>query len=195
MGAIKTPAPVLLIIAAFSPSEETLALGKERAEKAFGPVWRESPVWRFDEFTHYYDQQMGPALLKRFWAFDQLIDPGRLAAIKVETNRWEGEIAEQLSAIVSSEGEESAAPAPPRPLNLDPGYIDLGKLILASTKDHAHRIYLSEGIFAETTLMYTRKEWRTLPWTYADYQSAGYQAFFTECREHLHDRRKLKMEN
>ena len=78
----------------------------------------------------------------------------------------------------------------PRPLNLDPGYIDLGKLILASTKDHLHRIYLKEGIFAETTLYYSQKAWQKLPWTYPDYQSAGYQAFLTECRDHLRQLRR-----
>lgn len=122
---------------------------------------------------------MGAVLFKRFWAFERLIDPGELAVIKRTTNRWEGEIAEQIRG---EKGESVSS----RPLNLDPGYIDLGKLILASTKDHAHRIYLSNGIFAETTLMYTQKQWRPLPWTYADYQSEGYQKFFTECREHLH---------
>jgi len=61
---------------------------------------------------------------------------------------------------------------------------------LASTKDHAHRIYLSDGIFAETTLMYTQKQWKPLPWTYPDYQSADYQQFLTQCRDSLYCKRK-----
>ncbi len=123
---------------------------------------------------------MGPALPKRFWVFENLIDPARLATIKRATNDWEAEIGARLQAEGRSDG--------PRPLNLDPGYIDLGKLILASTKDHAHRIYLRDGIFAETTLMYTQKSWRALPWSYSDYQDAKNQTFFTECREYLRER-------
>ncbi|MDR3182709.1 MAG: DUF4416 family protein [Planctomycetaceae bacterium] len=56
---------------------------------------------------------------------------------------------------------------------------------MASTKDHAHRIYLSQGIFAETTLIYTQKHWQALPWSYPDYQSGNCQTFLTQCRELL----------
>lgn len=192
MGEIRRPNPVLLIIAAFAAKEESLVWGRKRAEAEFGPIWRESPTFFFNEFTHYYDREMGPVLPKRFWAFENLIDMGRLAEIKVRTNGWEEERARDPAArmTVSAEAADSSATSFRRPLNLDPGYIDLGKLILASTKDHRHRIYLRDGIFAETTLYFTQKEWRTLPWTYPDYQSEGYQRFFSECRDHLHELRR-----
>jgi len=180
MGEIRNHPSVLLLIAAFSPSEEVLAAGRRKVSGELGPICLESRTFRFDEFTHYYDQEMGNILYKRFWVFERLIDPGRLAEIKTETNRWETEIADTVRDICFT----------PRPLNLDPGYIDLGKLILASTKDHCHRIYLRNGIFAETTLIYTKKQWQNLPWTYPDYQSAEYKAFFCECRDYLHARRR-----
>ncbi len=180
MGAIKTYKPVLLLIAAFGVSEESLQLGRERAEQTFGPIAKESATYRFDDFTHYYEREMGEALPKRFWVFERLVDPGALASIKILTNQWENEIGAQLM----SSGKVST----PRPLNLDPGYIELGKLILASTKDHAHRIYLRDGIYAETTLMYTQKNWKALPWSYADYQDPKNQEFFTECRKYLRSR-------
>ena len=75
--------------------------------------------------------------------------------------------------------------AEPRPLNLDPGYITPAKLVLASTKDHAHRIYLRDGIFAEVTLVYRQRKWQPLEWTYPDYRRDDYQRFFTQCREWL----------
>jgi hypothetical protein len=75
-----------------------------------------------------------------------------------------------------------------RPLNLDPGYITLAKLVLASTKDHAHRIYLSQGIYAEITLNYRAGSWQPLPWTYPDYRRSDFQEFFTNCREYLKGR-------
>ena len=178
MGDIRKPASVLLIIAAFASDEDSLAWGKARAESEFGPIWSESPTFYFNEFTDYYQNEMGPVLPKRIWAFERRIGMDDLAPIKVKTNAWEAQRAAECPGGV------------PRPLNLDPGYIDLGKLILASTKDHLHRIYLKEGIFAETTLYYSQKAWQKLPWTYPDYQSAGYQAFLTECRDHLRQLRR-----
>ncbi|MBQ9813532.1 MAG: DUF4416 family protein [Thermoguttaceae bacterium] len=180
MGEIRKVKPVLLLIAAFGVDEEALALGKARVEREFGPIAMESPTYRFDDFTRYYDKEMGAALPKRFWIFERLADPGDLAAIKIKTNAWEEEIGAKLYA-------EGKVPTP-RPLNLDPGYIELGKLILASTKDHAHRIYLRDGIFAETTLMYAQKQWKALPWSYADYQDPKNQEFFSECRIYLKKR-------
>jgi hypothetical protein len=73
----------------------------------------------------------------------------------------------------------------PRPLNLDPGYLGLGKLVLASTKDHAHRLYLSRGIYAEVTLNYQDRGWRHHDWTFPDYRRADYQQFFSQCRDYL----------
>ena len=168
--------PVLFFIAAFAPDEQPLCWARQQAEGRFGPVALESETFRFDEFTRYYSPEMGPVLYKRFWAFEQCIDPSELTAAKRLTNDWELK-SPTIAGIA-------------RPLNLDPGYIELGKLVLASTKDFAHRIYLSQGIYAEITLIYTKKRWTALPWTYADYQSDGYHAFFTQCREYLAQKRK-----
>ncbi len=181
MGEIHVKQPVLLILPAFAAEEAVLLWAKSRATELFGPVALESDTFRFDRFTDYYAPSMGAELLKQIWAFEVPIDPERLAAIKVATNRLEEEYAEihASSEIV-------------RPLNLDPGYVDLGKLVLASTKDHAHRIYLQQGIFAELTLIYTKKHWQPLPWTYPDYQSKEYHEFFDRCRTVLMTNYKLK---
>lgn len=184
MGIIKQPRPVLLLIAAFSSSEEILQAGKQQMIQDFGPIWQESPTFRFDEFTLYYEKEMGKILFKRFWAFETLINPGTLPTIKRRTNQREAEIAELFKTDDSI----------PRPLNLDPGYIDLGKLILASTKDHSHRIYLNDGIFAETTLIFTKKHWQTLAWTYPDYQSNDYHHFFDKCRNYLYQKYQMTSE-
>jgi hypothetical protein len=116
---------------------------------------------------------MGEGLKKQFFAFERLIDPGALAGIKRQTNEWEAEYA------------ALARHPEPRPLNLDPGYITAAKLVLASTKDHAHRIYLCDGIFAEVTLSYRAGQWQPLEWSYPDYRRDDYQSFFTRCRELL----------
>jgi hypothetical protein len=170
MGTIHSPKPVLLFMAVFSSDSTAFDWVRKRAEAQWGPLARESEPFAVEAFTDYYAATMGETLPKRLWTFENLISPDMLPKIKCLTNDWETEFK-----------SVSICPAE-RPLNIDPGYIDLGKLILASTKDHAHRIYLSDGIFAETTLMYTQKQWKSLPWTYPVYQSEGYKEFLTKCR-------------
>ena len=177
MGSIRYPKPVLLFMAVFSSNASAFEWVRKRAESQWGTLALESEEFPFETFTDYYAATMGVTLPKRLWAFEKLITPDALPKIKCLTNDWE----EEFKAFADGSVE--------RPLNIDPGYIDLGKLILASTKDHAHRIYMSDGIFAETTLMYTQKQWKPLPWTYPDYQSAGYQKFLTQCRVYLQSRR------
>ena len=140
----------------------------------------ESPSFSFEE-THYYEPTMGSELKKKFFAFARLAAPAELTDWKLATNAWEEEYRETA-------GHDEA-----RPLNLDPGYLTLGKLVLASTKDFAHRIYLGRGIFAEITLFYKKGSWQHHAWTFADYRRADYQEFFSQCRKHLH--RALRGEN
>jgi hypothetical protein len=172
MGAIQSPELALLILAASSRHDAALEWSRQRAAGNFGPIACASPAFDFTE-TDYYTAAMGPNLKKQFFAFDQPIDPGRLAAIKRQTNQWE----EEYAAL----GQHPE----PRSLNLDPGYITPAKLVLASTKDHAHRIYLVEGIYAEVTLSYRNGRWQPHEWTYPDYRRDDYQRFFTQCRRHL----------
>lgn len=163
-------------MAVFSRHDSMLDWAKERAVDAFGDIALESEPFFVDTFTSYYSASMGTQLSKKIWAFEKLIDPGSLAEIKIRTNRWEEEAAAQ-----NNFDEE-------RPLNLDPGYLELGKLVLASTKDHGHRIYLQQGIFAEVTLLFTQKHWEPLPWSYADYQSEIVRQFLDKCRQFLQNK-------
>jgi len=181
MGDISAPQPVLFLLAAFSRYAESLDWARDRATALFGPLALESPRFEFRE-TEYYTPSMGPELLKTFWTFEQLIDPAMLSDIKRQTNAWEAEYA-------ANAGHDE-----PRPLNLDPGYIGLGKLVLASTKDHAHRIYLGQGIYAEVTLYYKDGRWQQREWTFADYRREDYQAFFEECRRGLQRRLRADRE-
>lgn len=175
MGQATKPQPVLMLAAAFSRYAEALDWARRRAEAAWGPVALESPPLAFRE-TNYYTPSMGPDLTKRFWAFERLADPEGLADWKLLSNAWE----EEYAAL----GRHPE----PRPLNVDPGYLALGKLVLASTKDFAHRIYLRQGIFAEVTLFYREHAWRHHDCTFPDYRRADYHAFLSECRRYLHTR-------
>jgi hypothetical protein len=175
MGEISQPDPVLLVLAAFSRHDDALDWARDKATAAWGPIALASDRFAFDE-TNYYQPTMGSDLKKCFWAFERLADPAALADVKLQTNAWEL----QYAGLGRCPEE--------RPLNLDPGYLTLAKLVLASTKDHAHRLYLSRGIYAEVTLTYKDRRWQSHPWTFPDYQRSDYQAYFTECRDLLHAR-------
>jgi len=169
------PTLALLLLAAFSRHRAALDWARRRAVETWGPVALESPAFDFDQ-TDYYEPTMGPGLRKVFFSFERPFDPGDLAEVKLATNCWE-----QQYAAAADHQER-------RPLNLDPGYLALGKLVLASAKDYAHRVYLSGGIYAEITLFYRHGRWQPHEWTFADYRRADYQQFFTRCRELLHRR-------
>jgi len=143
---------------------------KELSE--FGAPEIVSPVIPFD-FTDYYARSMGSPLSRRFYLYPLPFDRAKLAEIKLRTNALERFAAESLDLGVD------------RPLNLDPGYLSPSKLVLASTKDHAHRIYLRDGIFAEITLHYHDKSYRPWPWTFPDYASERYIEFFNDARKRL----------
>lgn len=176
MGAINDPSPVLLLVGAFSAYEEALDWAWGQLERCYGPIARQSPRLHFSE-TDYYERTMGPGLLKQFFTFERLVAPDALAAIKHQTNTLE--LAYQ----------ELGRHPVPRPLNLDPGYLDEGKVVLASTKDHAHRVYLGVGIYGEVTLRYEGGRFLPWPWTYPDYRRGDYRGFFADARA---DYRRLK---
>jgi hypothetical protein len=175
MGQPHPHPPAVLLLAAFSRYEAALEWARARAAEAWGAIALESPVFDFSQ-TDYYQATMGPGLRKVFFALERAFDPAELADVKLATNAWEEEY-RQVAGVPE-----------PRPLNLDPGYLTLAKLVLASTKDHSHRLYLRDGICAEVTLYYSAHCWQSREWTYADYRRADFQAYFTQCREWLHER-------
>jgi hypothetical protein len=165
----------LLLTTAFSRYPEALDWARDRLTGAWGGVAAESPMFDFDS-TDYYQSTMGGGLRKIFFAFERLRDPAELVESKLQTNRWEDQYA------------AGAHHPEPRPLNLDPGYLTMSKLVLASTKDFAHRIYIDRGIYAEITLCYRQHGWQHHQFTFADYRREDYQEFFSRCRQYLHGR-------
>ena len=171
MGQSHPPRKVMPIVAAFSCFPEALDWARNWVETRLGELAHVSPIFDFEQ-TDYYQLSMGPKLKKIFFAPRPLIDPAHLPRLKLDANAAEEEFRHQGIFPVS------------RPLNLDPGYLTEGKFVLASTKDHAHRLYIGEGVFAEITLGYQRRGWCLMPWTYPDYREPAYHAFLSECRDH-----------
>ncbi|NOZ23041.1 MAG: DUF4416 family protein [Planctomycetes bacterium] len=163
------PKPVKCFCGMLAGDVSLFDVAAGRLAEQYGEIDAESETFDFD-FTDYYKEEMGPGLKKKFVSFRDLIDPIDLVEIKLATNDLESEIAGQAGGSVA------------RPINLDPGYLTLSKLVLATAKDYSHRLYLGRGIYAEVTLRYQGGRFVDWPWTYPDYKTPEYQAFFKRLR-------------
>lgn len=180
MWEIEAPKPVKLIVGILACDEHALKACHAPLTAAYGPADLVSPVYPFD-LTEYYVNEAGPSMVRQFLAFEHLVDPGRLAAIKHHTNQLEQELAKSLETPY------------PRPVNLDPGFIEPSKLVLASTKNFAHRIYIGDRMYAEVTMTYNRGKWETFPFTFPDFKSGRYNDFLSRVRETVvRQQRELK---
>jgi hypothetical protein len=153
-------------------SRELLDQASAAAAEQFGPIQLASDDMPFT-WTDYYADQMGAELHRRLIAFEGLRNPAGLADWKLATQ----EIEHRFAARPDVESY--------RPINLDPGYLTEAKLVLASLKNFAHRVYLRDGVFAEVTMLYRDGGWSSLPWTFPDYGSGQYDVFLTRVRDAL----------
>lgn len=168
MGAIRQFNPVKLFIGVLVSNRKLLPEVEQRLSAAYGAIDHRSGTIPFD-FTDYYEAEMGDIIDRAFFSFERLIEADQLPEIKRQTNRLEADLAPVLATVK-------------RPVNLDPGYLEHAKVVLASTKNFYHRIYLSGGIFAEVTMHFKNNIYQFFPWTYPDYQSKEYQEFFLRIR-------------
>ena len=173
MGALRQFAPVKLFIGVLVSNSKFIPQLEERLIGAFGAIDHQSGVIPFD-FTNYYEAEMGDIIDRVFFSFERLIEADQLPEIKRQTNQFEEELAPLL---------RTPSTTVKRPVNLDPGYIEQAKVILASTKNFYHRIYLGHGIFGEVTMHFRNNTYQFFPWTYPDYQSKDYQEFFLRMRQ------------
>jgi hypothetical protein len=157
---------VKLIMSLFSAEEDLLEKAILRVAEFFGPVDWQSPPLFFDR-TQYYVKEMGWPLHRRFITFEKLIRPEALVEIKRRTNSLEQEYLEQGK----------------RRINIDPGYIAMERLVLATGKNYIHRIYLAKGIYADLTLIFNKGTFKPLAWTYRDYADPEIIAVLNQLRE------------
>jgi hypothetical protein len=172
---MREPTYSLLVIACFSRHPQALDWVTQKLTPSYGPLALTSPDFTFHH-TKYYDATMGTGLIKRFLVFDPIVSAGCLPEVKRFTIALEKELADNGQYAES------------RPINLDPGLIQLGKFLLASTKDQAHRIYLADDIFAEVTLRFQAGAFEPWPWTYADYREEAVREFLNQARALLYEK-------
>ncbi|MBN1391443.1 MAG: DUF4416 family protein [Sedimentisphaerales bacterium] len=166
------PKPVKLIIGILAANDDALSQAVKTIESEFGTIDLKSQVWPFTQ-TDYYKDELGQNVLRQLVTIEKLIDPAHLADIKHKTNKIEKALAENLNLDL------------PRPVNLDPGIIEPSKLILASTKNFSHRIYIGNKIYAELTLSFIKGVWKSFDYTFPDYKENRYHDFLSKVRNRL----------
>jgi hypothetical protein len=179
MGKQREAEPAKLFMSLIAAEEGILQKGVEDLRMAFGEIDLISEVFPFD-FTDYYAQEMGKDLFRRFITFEPLMARPLLPEIKRRTNRLEGKY---------------ATPVGYRKVNIDPGYVCLEHVILATTKGYTHRPYLQDGIYADLTLIYRQKSFRPLEWTYPDYRRSEVIQLFNRIRIKYLEDLKRRREN
>ncbi|NOR15374.1 MAG: DUF4416 family protein [Candidatus Aminicenantes bacterium] len=160
--------PVKLICGVMVRDTALFSGALERLSQVFGRMDLTSSAFKFT-FSDYYHKQMGGAVERMFLSFSDLISPENLSSIKLQTN--------ELEEIVRREQGSDQ-----RVINLDPGILSASSLVMATTKDFAHRIPLQNGIYAHLELLFGKDMIRTLEWTYPDFKTGDYDEFFLEVR-------------
>jgi hypothetical protein len=163
------PQPVKLFCGVLFSDVLKKELAYERLEDLYGPIDYKSEIFAFD-LTSYYVPEMGKPISRQFISFYRLIDPVHLPEIKIKCNGLEKGLAIENK----------------RKVNLDPGYMDYDKVVLASAKYNAHKIYLSLGIYADLTLKYKQAHFHPSPYCFPDLKNGIYEKTF------LHMRAKYK---
>jgi len=167
MGNERPAAPAAFFCALTFAGEGALEEALSALRSRLGPESDRLPPFPFT-FTHYYEKEMGRDLQKMFVLYETLRDPAGLTAVKRESNALEARL---------------AGPGAGRTVNLDPGYVTPAKVVLATTKDFAHRVCLDGGIYGEVTLKASGGTWEPLPWTYPDYRTDSVRQFLWRARD------------
>ncbi len=167
---LKTPPPAKYFMAIMTTADSYHAEAEEALEEAFGHLDRRSHRYDFSRFSGYYDKEMGGRVWKYFVTFSRLIPMNSLVAVKLS--------AEELQRRFAVRDQDASR----RTVNLDPGYVTGWNLVVSTVKNHAHRLYLGEGVYGEVTLLFRKHVFEPLPWTYRDYASQAVIDFFAQVR-------------
>jgi hypothetical protein len=166
MGKIKPYPPVKYFAAITFTAGNYLVDLYGALENLFSAIDHKSEIFDFDQFTSYYQSEMGKSLQKQIISFKTLLPAEQLPALKIATNSI----------------EENFLLNGKRTINVDPGYLTAARMVLATTKDYDHRIYLGMGIFGDLHYRFRSGHFRFNEWTYPDYQQENILHYFEELR-------------
>ncbi|MCF7885066.1 MAG: DUF4416 family protein [Candidatus Marinimicrobia bacterium] len=170
MGDIKQNFKIQPFTAIMYKNPKIYKITLDKFVSKFGEPLGIGKEYDFSSFTNYYEKEFGTELKKRMLVFDQPQSLQDFHKTKIWSNHLETEISEHRDS---------------RDVNIDPGYLGLSKLVLFSTKNYSHRIYINDGIFAEVTLIYEYSEFKTQSWTYPDYADQKNIAFLSNMRQNI----------
>ncbi|MEA3286073.1 MAG: DUF4416 family protein [Candidatus Marinimicrobia bacterium] len=162
----EAPQPVKYFIGALFSDRKLLDQAEQLCLEKIGRIDEHSQPFPFD-VTDYYNAEMGTPIYRLFFSFESLMSPGRLSDLKIICNAIEAQLLQEGS----------------RKVNLDIGYLDFHKMILASAKYNGHKIYLDQGIYADPTLIFENGQFHTVENTFPDFKSGQYDAVFVGFRE------------
>lgn len=166
MGKCRLPDKVQLFAGLLYSDDSVCRHAVKSLERVFGRTDFTSEEMPFNH-TDYYHDEFGPTLIRKFVSFKRLFNLDNLFRAKLRTNTIETRMAKTGK----------------RRINIDPGYLNLSKVVLFTTKDFSHRLYLGNGIYAESTLFYREGMYNPWPWTYPDYKSLDYARLFESIRQ------------
>ncbi len=167
MGTIRTPLPVQFFASLIFSDQAPLDDIEKELVALIGPIQERTGSQPFSQ-TDYYKKEMGEPLSRYFVLFAPLTSREQLPEVKLRTNVIEVKYARGSGRL----------------MNIDPGYVALEQIVLATTKGYAHRIYLGSGIFADLTLIFENGSYQALPWTYPDYRGHEIIALCNRWRQH-----------
>ena len=154
-----------LVIGAIYSDPQWLIKAKSSMQRQGGVIQYQSQEFPFDQ-TEYYSTEMGEGLKRCFLSIKGLQSLEFSADWKLKT----AAIEQQLS----NKGK--------RKINLDPGYLDLSRVVLLSGKEGSHKIYLCNGVWADLVLLKDKGGSRNFPWTFPDIRTGRYDDFFLQLR-------------
>jgi hypothetical protein len=171
-----SPKPVKYFVAILWKDESGLSAACALMKQSWGVIDYQGPDRPFD-CTDYYDEEMGQGLQRRIVSFADLRSPEELASGKLRCN----------------DIEENLRPAPAgRNVNLDIGYLDHNKIVLASVKGLGQKIYLSQGIYADLVARYGHGRYQPFEWTFPDFKAGRYDEELKSIRErYLSDSKEI----
>jgi hypothetical protein len=189
MAQPQDPLPVKFFVAMLWKDPKALAAARSLLERQWGPLDFQGPDHSFTS-TGYYDTEMGRGLLRRLVSFAELRSPEELAAAKVRCNEMEREVSEGYArgreeGASLTRGLEAPDTGALRLVNLDVGYLDHNKIVLASAKGLGQKIYLSQGIYADLVARYGHGHYQPFEWTFPDFKTGRYDAELAAMREKL----------
>jgi len=157
MARPESPVPVKYFTAILFSSPDLFTGAKRILREKWGRLDLEGES-RLFEVTDYYQPEMGSPLYRSIVSFAELMDPSEIVERKLSCNNIEDDLA------LGSK----------RRVNLDAGYLDHNKVVLASAKAAGQKIYLDRGIYADLAGRYKSGRYQPFEWSFPDFKDGRY---------------------